>query len=116
MEFKKTNKDKLEKFHTNVQLRKRTKLERDREDYKSDRVYNWMDPIYHHPKGHRKIQRKQFASSNSSITSTGSSNNASTTPFLPANMTEPRPGGAAGESRKDATGGVTTRRQNRQRH
>lgn len=50
MEFKKTNKDKLEKFRTNVQLRKRTKLERDREDYKSDRIYNWTDPIYHHPK------------------------------------------------------------------
>lgn len=113
-DFKKANNYKLDHFRRNIQLRKRTKLERDREDYNNDRVYNWSDPNYYRTKTYRKGQQKQFINSSSSTASTGSSTNVSTT-FLPATTAESRLGGVVEDERKGTTRGMTTRRQNRQR-
>lgn len=61
------NKEKLSALRKNVELRKRTKLERDKDDYTNNRVYNWFNPNYRYIKIYRRGQQhKQISTSSSS--------------------------------------------------
>lgn len=112
---KKTVDDKMNTLRKTNETRKRSKLERDCEDYANERVYNWTDPNFRRTRPQRKgLHDKSKFTSSSSMASTGSSVNASTTFFEPTQSNPPAGEGEASDTGM-ATRGAVRKRGNRQR-
>lgn len=113
---RKTLDDKLFLFNKNTETCKRSKMDWERNDYINNRVYNWAEPIRFRAQFRKPRQNQPLSTSNSSMTSTGSSTNLSKGSFLQQGSSGPNTGGEEVRGTENATArSIATRTRNRQR-
>lgn len=80
-------------------------MDRDRHDYTNNRVLNWNEPNRFRARFKNTRQNQQLSTSNSSITSSGSSTNAPRGSFLDRGPPKLK---AGGEEARGTDGATTT--------